>query len=117
MLTSRPPLRLPSTWTLTGYFPPLETFEVTEEQIRAYFREDIAQASSEDGRLIVDAGFYPAADRGGAFIVVVVKDWKWDAEGPLDFSEARAVPAGASYVRAEVRTDANRLALSSALFL
>jgi hypothetical protein len=43
--------------------------------------------------------------------------WKWDGDGPLEFSEAVNIPPQASYLRAEAWTRNGRFALSAPVYL
>lgn len=72
-----------------------------------------ARSSEDYGGLEKIALF---AGRKGGTAETLVKEWDLE-KGPLDFSEFAALPAGATYVRAEARTSSKRFALTSPLFL
>jgi hypothetical protein len=72
-----------------------------------------AQASADFGRLEKVSLLAGVPGQGRE-----VQAGEWVLEkGPLSFEARAEVPAGAAYLRAEVRTDAHRFALSSPLFL
>ncbi len=48
--------------------------------------EDLLQLNHKKGNLIIDLGWYPAYDANGKYILMLVRDYKWDF--PLEYIPA-----------------------------
>lgn len=74
----------------------------------------VAARSNEDYGPLEKVALF--AGRKGQGAETLLKDWTLE-KGPFDLSEFVMPPAGATYVRAEARTQGKRFALTSPLFL
>lgn len=74
----------------------------------------VEAASSEDYGGLVRVSLL--AGRKGEKRESLVREWKWEVDGPMAFSEAEDLPSGYAYVRAEVRTSGIRFALSAPIY-
>jgi hypothetical protein len=79
-----------------------------------------AQVAHMHGKSIPEYGAFTKvtvfAGKSGDARESTVKEWSWKDKGPMDLSEAVALPAGKGYLRAEAHTAEKRFALTAPVF-
>ncbi len=97
------PLRLQAGWKI-------EYNDFTEYDIAIHgendlfeLREDLLQLRCEQESLIIDLGWYPNHDANGNYILMLVKDYKWDC--PLEQVSSKSKKEIVAYIEKWVCRD------------
>ena len=82
------PLRLQAGWKIEYNNFSEYDMEIHGESNSFELNEDLLQLCHEKRGLVIDLGWYPAHDPNGNYILMLVKDYKWDC--PLEYVSSKS---------------------------
>lgn len=90
------PLRLQAGWKIEyNNFTEYDR-DIHGESDISELNEDLLRLCNEKHNLIIDLGWYPNCDENGNYILMLVKDYKWDC--PLEYVSVKSKKEIVSYI-------------------